>query len=338
MGGKAMAHRGVQTERKTTEEHLRIQAELIPIIASMFNTEVKGVKFYHTKKDHGDCDLLILNHGKLGNIQQKLKDRFGIIHNNGAVVSFEYDKYQIDIIPQPTRNWECCSDFFDYDPSGNLMGKIAHKFGLKYGFEGLVYPFRGFSGREVADIVLSKDSKNIFTFLGFDYDRYIQGFDTLEEIYEYIINSTYFDSKNFQFDELNHIDRKRNKKRATYNGFLEYINANNISRSYKFEKNKEEYIPVIDATFQDANLNTKLSELKASDEKHRLAAEKFNGNIVMTITGLKDSELGKMIVLFKEHIIFMTGMEFKDFIIATPESEIKELIQKVYTDKYLKNL
>ena len=41
------------------------------------------------------------------------------------------------------------------DPSGNLMGKIAHKFGLKYGCDGLVDPFRNFSGRINKDIVLT---------------------------------------------------------------------------------------------------------------------------------------------------------------------------------------
>ncbi len=124
-----MALHGIETERKSTSEHLRIQQELIPIISDMFNTEVKGVKFYRNKESHGDCDLLILNHGNLGNIVKKLEERFGVVHNNGGVVvSFTYDNYQVDIIPQPTRNWECCADFFDYNPSGNLMDKTAHKF------------------------------------------------------------------------------------------------------------------------------------------------------------------------------------------------------------------
>jgi len=128
MGGRAMSLHGIETERKSTSEHLRIQNELIPIISEMFNTQVKSVKFYHSKDSHGDCDLLILNHGNLGSVARKLEERFGTIHNNNGVVSFAYDNYQVDIIPQPTRNWECCCDFFDYDPTGNLMGKVAHSF------------------------------------------------------------------------------------------------------------------------------------------------------------------------------------------------------------------
>lgn len=67
MGGKALKILGIETERKPTQEHLRIEQEVSSIISDMFNTEVRTVKFYRTKKDHGDCDLLIHNHGNLGN-------------------------------------------------------------------------------------------------------------------------------------------------------------------------------------------------------------------------------------------------------------------------------
>lgn len=316
MGGKAMALHNVETERKTTSEHLRIQNELIPIISNMFNTEVKGVKFYHTKETHGDCDLLILNNGNLGNVVEKLKEKFGIVHNNGNVFSFEYDKYQIDIIPQPVRNWETAQIFFDYDPTGNLMGKTAHHFGLKYGFEGLVYPFRGFSGREVADIVISKDNKKIFNFLGFDYDRYLKGFDTLEEIYEYIINSKYFNPKGFMMDELNHIDRKRNKKRMTYQGFLEYLNSYTKELpSYNFNKDKSVYIDLIDKYFIESNFKTQLNDLTEKNNIYQKVITLFNGNLVMEWTRLKDKELGNCITEFKKYITESSNLDFNTWVL-----------------------
>jgi hypothetical protein len=132
MGGKAMKLVGVETERKSTSEHLRIESEITPIIAEMFNTEVKGVKFYRTKESHGDCDLLILNTGNLGNVGEKLKAKFGPVHCNGNVFSFEYQNYQVDVIPQPLRNWNSCSDFFDWDPTGNLCGKVAKGFRFEF--------------------------------------------------------------------------------------------------------------------------------------------------------------------------------------------------------------
>ncbi|MCK9575608.1 MAG: hypothetical protein M0R51_06585 [Clostridia bacterium] len=303
-----MAILNVYTERKTTSEHLRIQDELIPVITEMFNTEVATVSFYRTKETHGDLDLLILNTGDLGNIGERLKARFGPVYCNGNVYSFEYQKYQVDIIPQPTRNWETAKDFFSWDPTGNLMGKIAHKFGLKYGFEGLIFPFRTFSGRLTTDIVISKDSRKIFEFLGYDYDRYLKGFDTTEEIFEWIIEGKYFNVDNFQMENLNHIDRKRNAKRSTYQGFLEYAEKNNVQSKFTFLKNKEEYHDTIDSFFPEANFKTTLLKLQETDKRNQRVSEAINGDMIMEATGLKGQELGKVITAFKENV----ANNFKD--------------------------
>lgn len=333
MGGKAMKLVGVETERKNTREHLRIQNELIPVISEMFNTEVKGVQFYRQKETHGDCDLLILNTGNLGNIVDKLKEKFGPVHNNGNVYSFEYDNYQVDIIPQPTSNWSSCADFFDYDPSGNLMGKIAHKFGLKYGFQGLVYPFRTFSGRLTTDIVISKDSRKIFDFLGFDYDVYLKGFDTVEEIFEYVMTSKYFCVDNFLMDNLNHIDRKRNAKRQTYQGFLEYVNTKPIEsmKSYTF-KSKSEYIDIIDDYFPESRFKEQLEKLNNTDQDNKLISEKFNGDLVMQWTGLKNKELGQCLIEFKNYVISLVGNgSYKQWIIES--DNIEEIFNAWYVIK-----
>jgi hypothetical protein len=301
MGGKAMSLYGIKTERKNTKDHLRIQDELILIISKMFNTEVKGIKFYHNKETHGDCDLLMLDHGNLGNVFEKLKKRFGIVHSNGGIFSFAYDNYQIDIILQTLQDWNCNSDYFDYDPSGNLMGKVAHKFGLKYGINGLTYPFRSFSGQLKTDIIISKDSKKIFEFLGFDYQRYLKGFDTLEEIYEYIINSKYFNPKGFMLNELNNVDRKRNKKRKTYRGFIEYIN-NRSDLPYFEYKEKDFYIDYIEEFFPESGFKKQLEDLKKENEKNKLASEKFNGHMIMQWCDLKGKELGDCLNKFKKYI------------------------------------
>jgi hypothetical protein len=191
MGGKALQRFGIETERKTTKEHERISQELKPRIEKIFNTDVKFVKYFRTKETHGDLDILIRNSGQYKNPIEIIKNEFGIehVHNNGNVMSFMYDNYQIDIIPQKESNWEFCEYFFNWDPVGNLTGKIAHKFGLKFGFSGLIYPFRNFSGRLSTDILISKDPEKIFKFLGLDFEKYKQGFDTLDEIFHFIVKS-----------------------------------------------------------------------------------------------------------------------------------------------------
>jgi len=316
MGGKAMALHGVQTERKSTEDHLRIQSELVPVIAEMFKTEVKTVLFYRTKDSHGDLDLLVLNNGNLGNINNKLKERFGVMNNNGGVCfSFAYDNYQVDVIPISKESW-MCTDFFNYDPSGNLCGKIAHKFGAKFGNNGLEYPFRNFSGRLSKDLVITKDHRKALEFLGFDYERYAQGFDTVEEIFEWVISSKYFNLEIFQIEALGHKDRLRQRKRDTYNKFLEYIAAKNLTNPWVFEKDKSVYLDKIEEAFPESKLKEKLAKLKEEDDLNKLSSEKFNGSLVMEWTGLQGKELGNCLSDFRSEVCSSIGeIRFRDFIL-----------------------
>lgn len=305
MGGKALKLHGLETERKSTKDFLRICDEIQPIING-YGISTHVVKCYHNKETHGDLDLLLkIDHevyNKGINIKELIKNEFNpqVIHNNGGVYSFDYDNFQIDLIPVKEKNWEVSKTFFDYSPVGNLMGKSAHKFGMKYGFKGLEYPFRNFNGRLSRNITISKDIEKIFNFLGYDYERYLKGFDTLEEIFEWVVNSKYFNYDNFQYENLNHIDKKRNKKRTDYNQFLTYIN-NYSGKNYNF-KRKEDYLSDINNYFPEVKLFEQLKELKRKDEEKRLMADKFNGHLIMEKTDLKGKELGQAMNNFKKSL------------------------------------
>jgi hypothetical protein len=304
MGGKALNNYGVETERKDTKDFLRICSEVEPIVNS-FGIGTHAVKCYHEKETHGDLDLLLKIDHEVHNsginirtiIEKEFKPK--AIHNNGGVYSFDYDNFQIDFIPCKEKNWETSKAFFDYDPTGNLMGKTAHKFGLKYGFDGLKLPFRNFNGKLSQDIDISRDIPKIFQFLGYDIDKFQKGFDNIIEIFDWTISSKYFDSYGFQFENLNSIDKKRNRKRSTYNEFLEYIEGNNTK--YKF-KRKEDYIEDINTYFPEANLVPKLKELERKDKENSMMAEKFNGRLIMDICELSGKPLGDAIRTFKEFI------------------------------------
>jgi hypothetical protein len=232
----------------------------------------------------------------------------------------------VDIIPQPLRNWETAKVFFDWDPTGNLMGKIAHKFGLKYGFQGLVYPFRSASGRQVKDIKVSTDNREIFKFLGFNYDRYLEGFDTLEDIFEWIISSEFFNPVHFQMENLSAIDRKRNKKRATFQEFLTYVGSHSElstwdKEKFVFMKDKDTYHELIETEFPETNLKKVIKTLKLQDEKVILAGKLFNGRFVMEVTGLQGKELGQIISKWKDYLTCKSGLSYTNAILSSSDIE-----------------
>lgn len=308
MGGKALSQYGVETERVDTEILNKYYDFISEIIQDNLRIDTYAVQCYSQKETHGDLDILLRIdndfHNSKINLVDWIQETFSpkAIYNNGGVISWEFNDFQIDFIPIRESIWEMSKAFFNASPLGNLLGKVSHKFGMKYGWEGLVYVFRNFNGREAQNILISKDPKKIFKFLGFDYNRYLQGFDTEQEIFDFVINSKYFCSDTFQMENLRHIDRKRNQKRPDYNRFISYINDNGINTNYDFLP-KEEYIPIIAEFFPEADLINKIEQLTIKDNNNQILSKKFNGKIVMEYyPNLKDKQLGHTMTKFKEHL------------------------------------
>jgi hypothetical protein len=352
MGGRALKKYGIESERKTTEEFFEIASKIAVQLAYGLGitTEVpvrfkynisftsQTVRCYHTKPDHGDLDVLIKIdqnfRDKKINIKKYIEETFKpqIIHINGGVHSFDFNNFQIDFIPVDESSWEIAKVYYSYDPLGNIMGKTFHRFGLSYGWNGLFYKFRNFNGRNSADILLTRNAKTIFEFGGYDYDRYLQGFDNIEDIFKFTINSKYFDSEIFQMENLKSVDKKRNRKRGSYHLFLNYLKDNNINSRYEFKIDKEEYIPMIAEYFIEAALKKELNTLNEEDKLNKIASQKFNGDIVISwLPDLKGKELGNMMAKFKNS--FSTEKEFRTFILDNDYIRIKNNFMTVYNEK-----
>jgi len=201
---------------------------------------------------------------------------------------------------------------------------------LKYGHDGLYLTVYLNSNRK-ENIFISDDNNKIFEFLGFDYNRYLKGFDTLEEIFDYIIDSKYFDSEMFDLENLNQKDRKRNRKRKTYNQFIEYIKVNNINKRYEF-KHKNEYIEDVDKFFPESKLIQKLEDLKIKDSINQETNKKFNGKLVMKkYPDLKGKELGHIMSEFMKSFD-----DFKDYAINHTSEQIMEQFDEFYYYGYRK--
>jgi len=307
MGGKALNKYGVFTERKNTESFKQIGDELKTKLFNDLNLTTEVTKCYRNKVDHGDLDLLVkIEDGINIDIRKYIIDflKPRAINVNGCVYSFDYLDFQIDIIPIHAQQWNGAITYFSYDPLGNLMGKTFHKFGLSYGWEGLFYKYRNFNGTNSKNILITNDIKRIFEFGGYDYERYLLGFDTIEEIFKFIISGKYFVSEIFKFENLKAIDKKRNRKRGSYHKFLNYIQENQIKGTYEFDRNKENYIQHIFNKFPESDLITKINILKGENALNEKASTKFNGNLVIQwFPNLIGKELGAALTTFKSSII-----------------------------------
>lgn len=229
MGGRALNNYGITTVRKTTDEFNRIADNITQKINHDLGIETSIVKCYHNKETHGDLDILLkidnIIYNKNVNLKEYVKNTFNpnAIHNNGGVFSFDYDQFQIDFIPIKESNWETAKVYFSYDPLGNAMGKTFHKLNLSYGWDGLKYKYRNFNGRNSHNILISKNPQKIFEFGGYNYNRYLNGFDDIEEIFDFIIDGEYFNSDIFRMENLKHIDKKEIGKENHIMNFLNIL-------------------------------------------------------------------------------------------------------------------
>ena len=337
MGGKALNRFGVFTERKITEEFLRIGKELQRKVEDDLPVSTSVVRCYRKKADHGDLDLLICLENYIAiDWRVYITNSFHpqAINSNGGVHSFDYQGFQVDFIPVPETKWETAKTYYSYDPLGNIMGKTFHKFGLSYGWEGLFYKFRNFHGGNSNDILLTNDARKIFEFGGYDYDRYLKGFDTLEEIFNFCIDGKYFDSEMFEFENLKSIDKKRNRKRGSYHLFLNYLKENNINVKYEFNKDKDSYLQMIDKYFPEANLMKELDALNEIDKQNKIISQKFNGDIVMSwLPNLMGKELGDVMGKFKKSFD-ENDEDFREFILMASYDDIHKRFMNLYDDRF----
>lgn len=189
---------------------------------------------------------------------------------------------------------------------------------IKYGFDGLkavVYS----ESKRLGEIIISKDMPKIFDFLGLSWERFQEGFDDLEDIFDYVISSPYFDPESFKLENLNAINRRRNNRRKVYNQFVEYVK--DMESKFEFQKDKDTYLQMIHDHFSDINFLGKIEELRKLEAKKKANHAKFNGKLIMEkYPELHGIELGRVLKDFQKSII-ENGITFDDYLeIGTPDS------------------
>ena len=112
---------------------------------------------------------------------------------------------------------------------GNLLGRIAHKFGAKLGHLGLQFPLRDPSNNDrlIAELTITRDFATALTLLGYDAKAYevarsAESFKTLPDIFAFAIASPSSTKSIFHLDNRNHAARVRDAKRPI-SAFLQWL-------------------------------------------------------------------------------------------------------------------
>jgi hypothetical protein len=325
-GGLAL--KNTPTRRYERAEFETLTNELTATLRKTFK-RVEMPLFYRKKESFGDADYILSMEGYNGNMREYITETFSPneIFHNGNCWTFDYHELQVDLITVAAEHFDSNYNYLSYNDLGNYIGKIAHGFGFKYGQEGLMYDHY-FKGSNIGRIIVSKDYDKIYEFLGLSYDRWKQGFDTLEEIFEFVSTSKYFNWEYLQLENNNRVNRERDVKRKSYMSFLDYIDANvkDDEHRYQYEKDKTVYVDKAAKFFPEAGVELEIRRLEFECCKSLYIKSKFSGGDVMARYGLKGKDLGDALTGFKNVIGSIFGDEtYDDYI-------INNTVEQIYSD------
>lgn len=320
MGGNAI--KGAFTRRYQKDEFDKILPVILEKAKKLFGDAV-STTYFKSKESFGDADILCLVDKPIDiDIKQWIIEEFQSkeVVQNSHVYSFEFQELQVDFILTPTSAWETSQVYFSYNDLHNLIGKVAHRFGLKWGYKGLVYKY-AIDGKKLGEFVVTTDYRKALAFLGFDVARYDATFDNLQEIFDFVTASKYFNPWMFDFETLNRINRERDQKRATYAAFVEHVapmKELGKEHYHYFYHDKKAYLALIDESFP--GFLRKYRELEKKEERKRAVHALYNGRLIMeAYPALTGKFLGAAMYAFSESFANLESME--DWILETNDTE-----------------
>lgn len=311
------------TRRYQADEYFKLVDEVCAVFK---NTDVRWNEFevipaYSEKESFGDLDILYSTTDDIPLDVKHFSSMFDTdqVSRNSNVTSIAYKEFQIDFIHMGQDNFDYSLAYHSWNDLGNLTGKLARYFGLKHGHAGLVLPMRD-GDNKFDEILLTLDHDRFLKFVGLDSDVFNSGFDNLQQIFEYVATSPYYNPEWYKLENISSVGRIRDRKRDTYRKFLEF-NKTQTGTYPERLADKSDALEHIFKAFPEAlpEFNKKMCELALL----KLAKEKFNGDLVSEITGFTDKDLGN----FMKHL--RKDFYFKSEVVAyLSDEKIRSLIIK----------
>lgn len=305
MGGLALKHLGVK--RVDSTEYIEITREVAEKFFELFNQDLHIVESYFDKTDFGDCDAVIVGSTLPSDWREQLSRNFdspGMV-KNGDVTSIAIRDVQFDFISVPANRVVQAATYFAFNDLGNLMGRIAHKMGFKYGHLGFQLVVRN-DHHVLASLDPEARVSDVFDFMGYDYMTWQKGFTSLQSIFQYAATSQYFSPEIYLLHNRNAVSRIRDAKRKTYTDFLKWCETysgpawpwadpDNIQHKIKEKEYHKQR-----AFERWPHLRFQLEQVMRAEKTRLQFVEKFNGHLVSSWTNLRGQQLGSFMAWLKK--------------------------------------
>ena len=313
MGGHAL--KNYETRRLTRTEYFQLANTVFDVLLRDLGVSPFLIPAYKFKSDFGDADF-VLNADELSsNWVAQIVKAFDLTEDqwvkNGDVLSIGIENFQVDLIPVPGKYLLSTIDYFSYNDLGNLIGRIGHKLGVKIGHRGLSLVVRpvGRDDHIIEEIELTTEFDQGLELLGLDVKKFREGFNTLTEIYEYVASSKYFDPEIYALENRSYASRVRDKKRATYSGFVKWIEETKPKANHQFASKSDLGGYSLRMPYYETEVLTRWPEAKSKVdaaitrfEFNEEFKQVYNGKIVGELTGFAGKDLGEFMAEMRNQI------------------------------------
>ena len=323
MGGNIWKDQSIRLNKNEYFECCNQVQEFLDSTLGINKKDIFIIEAIKNKDTFGDMDIVIKNNYDLLDIQNKIQKCNLETFKNGNILSFlNINKFQIDLIFVNELFFNYACHYFSWNDLGNLLGRTIKQYGFKHGWNGLYYVQRS-GDHVIKEHLLSVNYLDIINILCLDKYKFFNGFNTYEEMFDWLIASPLFISSIFKYENLNHTNRVRDRKRKSYNLFLDYLDSldDSIKNKEFIKLTEEEKRSFVFSKFP--KLKTEVEKIDEEIKFHNEVKTKFNGKLVMELTNLKSVELGNFIKYFKSYYT-------DEWIYNTSQHEINLVIKHIY--------
>lgn len=338
MGGNALQ---VESVRLGAKRYRIVEQQVMHQLAQAFpERRIESVMAFAAKADFGDLDLLIAGGCGYDPVAIAAALHATEVVKNGDVTSIgvkvDEGVFQIDLIQTPIASFDFCARYFGFNDMGNLLGRIAHKFGAKFGHLGLLYPIRDPENAShlITEVPITMDFDLALRLLGYDAEQYEimrrdGGFQSLTDIFAYVVSSPYFNRDIYLLENRNHASRIRDAKRPTYNAFLVWVDAQPVGSlpawpwaeagSAQREHQRQAFLHAAFSACPDFKLA--YDAAMAQLQRKKTLKRRYNGTLASAVTGLSGKALGELMAGVRTS--FQNEAAFEAFFLHASDDEIK---------------
>lgn len=305
MGGNALS---VPSVRLTKSNYEPLAAGCVAQLRALYpGAQVKAIEAYRSKPDFGDLDILLDAEGynpkeaaqALGAVEMV---RNGPVTSLGLKVRQELDAlegnvFQVDLIKMAPVDFHFATQYFAWNDTGNLLGRVAKAMFTSLRHDGLYFYHRD-GDYKFREILLTRDFSEALAYLGYEPAVFEAGFDDLEAIFQYVASSPFFNPSIYLLENRNHVSRVRDRKRKTYTDFLKWCAERPGLNAFEHPEDRSQYTARMAEFFPQFEQD--YAQSLADLARQRAVKEKFNGAWVSELTGLQGKELGHLMKAFRE--------------------------------------